>query len=126
MSGRRFRRTPGGVCSLGLPGRAVAGFCAGPRALEQVAADRGWQIVATEVMPDHAHLFVRVGRTDAPRRWCGCSRADGTRPAAGVPAPAPVREGVVVAVVFRRRGRLRLESTVRRYIEHQWGAVMAS
>jgi putative transposase len=34
--------------------------------LEQIVAEHGWQIVAHEVMPDHVHLFVRVGPTDAP------------------------------------------------------------
>ena len=110
MSGRRFRRTPGGVCSLGL--------------LEQIAADRGWQIVATEVMPDHAHLFVRVGRTDAPS------------------AVVRVFKGRTARVLRQEFPHLRRfakvlwspscfaaavgcvwESTVRRYIEHQWDAV---
>lgn len=75
MSERRFRRTPGGVCSLGLHlvwwpkyrrrvlGGRVAARCS--ELLEQVA-EHGWQIVAAEVMPDHVHLFVRVGPTDAP------------------------------------------------------------
>ena len=33
--------------------------------LEQIAEEHGWQIMAKEVMPDHVHLFVRVGPTDA-------------------------------------------------------------
>jgi REP element-mobilizing transposase RayT len=76
MSERLFRRTPGGVCSLGLHlvwcpkyrrrilGGRVAARCG--ELLEQIAAEHGWQIVAQEVMPDHVHLFVRVGPTDAP------------------------------------------------------------
>ena len=36
------------------------------RLLEHIAAEHGWQIVATEVMPDHVHLLVRVEPTDAP------------------------------------------------------------
>ena len=76
MSERRFRRTPGGVCSLGLHlvgcprsrrrvlGGRVAARCG--ELLEQVAAEHGWEVVANEVMPDHVHLFVQVGPTDAP------------------------------------------------------------
>ena len=76
VSEGRFRRTPGGVCSLGLHlvwcpkyrrrilGGRVAARCG--ELLEQIAGEHGWQIVAKEVMPDHVHLFVRVGPTDAP------------------------------------------------------------
>src|ERR1700738_2569109 len=76
MSERRFRRTSGGVSSLGLHvvwcpryRRRVLGGRVARRLsglLEQIAAEHGWQIVAREVMPDHVHLFVRVGPTDAP------------------------------------------------------------
>src|SRR6516165_1588225 len=41
------------------------------------------------------------------RRWCGRSRAHRTR-AARVSLDAAVRQGVVIAVVLRRFGRLRL------------------
>jgi putative transposase len=76
MSEGRFRRTPGGVCSLGLHlvwcpkcrrgilGGRVAARCG--ELLGQIAAERGWEIVAKEVMPDHVHLFVGVGPADAP------------------------------------------------------------
>lgn len=76
MTGQRFRRTPGGVCSLGLHlvwcpkyrRRVLGGRVA--RRLDElivaIAAEHGWEIVAHEVMPDHVHLFVRVGPTDAP------------------------------------------------------------
>lgn len=76
MSQGRFRRTPGGVCSLGLHlvwcpkdrrgvlGGRVAARCG--ELLELIADEHDWEIVANEVMPDHVHLFVRVGPTDAP------------------------------------------------------------
>ncbi|MDT5255365.1 MAG: REP-associated tyrosine transposase, partial [Mycobacterium sp.] len=76
VSERGFRRIPGGVSSLGLHvvwcpryrrrilGGRVARRLSG--LLEQIADELGWQIVAKEVMPDHVHLFVRVGPTDAP------------------------------------------------------------
>jgi putative transposase len=76
MSGQRFRRTPGGVCSLGLHlvwcpkyRRRVLGGRVARRLdelLNAIADQHGWQIVAHEVMPDHVHLFVRVGPTDVP------------------------------------------------------------
>src|SRR6478609_3322688 len=76
MAGRRLRCTPAGVCSLGLHlvwcpkyrrrvlGGRVAARCG--QLMEQIAAAHGWEIVAKEVMPDHVHLFVGVGPTDAP------------------------------------------------------------
>ena len=76
MSERRFRRTPGGVSLLGLHvvwcpkyrRRTVGGRVARrlSELLEQIADEHAWQIMAKEVMPDHGHLFVRVGPTDAP------------------------------------------------------------
>jgi putative transposase len=76
MSSHRFRRTLGGVCSLGLHlmercpkyRRQVLGgrvACRLDKLIEQIADEHGWQIVAHEVMPDHVHLFVRVGPADA-------------------------------------------------------------
>ena len=136
MSERRFRRTPGGVSSLGLhvvrcprdqrriPGGRVARRCA--ELLEQIAGERGWQIVAKEVMPDHVHLFVRVGPTDAPAQVVRAFKG---------------RTARVLRAEFRHlRNHAKVlwspsyfaasvgyvsESTVRRYIEHQWDAVMA-
>ncbi len=76
MSERRFRRAPGGVSSLGLHvvwcpkyRRRILGGRVARRLgelLAQIADEHGWQIVVKEVMPDHVHLFVRVGPTDAP------------------------------------------------------------
>ena len=138
MSERRFRRTPGGVSSLGLHvvwcpkyrRRTVGGRVARrlSELLEQIADEHAWQIMAKEVMPDHGHLFVRVGPTDAPAQVVRAFKLGPHRAAAAlrVSAFAQPREGVVVAVVRRGIGRLRLESTGRRYIEHQWDAVMAS
>jgi putative transposase len=106
MPGERFRRTPGGVCSLGLLlvwcpkyRRRVLGGRVARRLdelIERIAGERGWQIVAHEVMPDHVHLFVRVGPADAPAAYFAAS----------------------VSYVS--------ETTVRRDIEHQWDAVLAS
>jgi putative transposase len=76
MSQRRFRRTAGGVSSLGLHvvwcpkyRRRILGGRVARRLgelLEQIGNERGWEIVAKEVMADHVHLFVRVWPTDAP------------------------------------------------------------
>ena len=58
-----------------IVGGRVAARCGG--LLEQVARERGWQMVAKEVMGDDAHLLVRVGPTDAPasvvRAFKGCT-----------------------------------------------------
>ncbi len=103
----------------------VAAGCA--ELLAQIAAERGWQIVAKEVMLDHVHLFVRVGPTDS---------------AAQVVRALQGRTARVLRQEFRglcNRAKVLwspsyfaasvgyvAESTVRRDIEHQWDAVLAS
>jgi putative transposase len=134
MSERRFRRTPGGVCSLGLHlvwcpkyrrrilGGRVAARCG--RLLEQVAAEHGWEIVSSEVMPDHVHLFVGVGPTDAPAQVV---RAFKGRTARVLRAEFPdlCRFATVLWLpsYFAASVGSVWESTVGHYIEHQWEKV---
>jgi putative transposase len=137
MSERRFRRTRGGVSWLGLRvvwcatyRRRIVGGRVARRLSEplgRIAERHGWQIVANEVMADHVHLLVRVGPSDAP--------------AAVVRAVT----GRIGRVLRQQLPQLRnhakvwcspsycaasvgygWESTVHRYIEQQWDAVMAS
>lgn len=133
MSDARFRRSAGGVTSLGLHvvwcpkyrTRVLGGRVAFRlnELLDEIAAENDWQIVAREVMPDHVHIFVRVRPTDSPaevaRRFKG-------------------RTSRVLGAEFAWLGRRRVlwsksyfaasvgyvsESTVRRYIDHQWDQV---
>lgn len=136
MSERRFGRTRGGggVCSLGLhlvwwlkyrrrvlSGR-VAARCR--QLLGQIADDHGGEIVVNEVMPDHVHLFVRVGATDAAAavvrafkgRAAGVLRAE-FRYLRGLAKVLLSPSYVAASVGYVS------ESTVRRYLEHQWDAV---
>src|ERR1700677_7371 len=137
ISGQRFRRTPGGVYLLGLylvwcpkyrcrvwGERVSRGL---DELIAQIADEHGWQIVAHEVMPDHVHLFVGVGPTDAAAAVVG------------------VFKGRTARVLRQEFGHLRnsakvlwspaylaasvgsvSQTRVRRYIEHQWAAVLAS
>lgn len=137
MSERRFRRTSGGVSSLGLHvvwcpkyRRRILGGRVARRLsmlLEQIADEHGWQIVANEVMPDHVHLFMRVGPTDAP---ASVVRAFKGRTARRLRHEFPhLRNHAKVLwspSYFAASVGYVSESTVRRYIEHQWDAVMAS
>ncbi len=76
MSDARFRRTAGGVSSLGLHlvwcskyRRGVLGGRVAARLnelLDEIAAENAGQIVAREVMPVHVYIFVRVGPVDSP------------------------------------------------------------
>jgi len=137
MPERRFRHTPGGVCSLGLHlvwcpkyRRRVVGGRVARRLDElmgQIAAEHGWQIVAGEVMPDHVHLFMRVGPADAPVSVARAVKGRTTRelrrafPYLRNHAKvlwSPSYLAVSVGYVS--------EMAVRRYIEHQWDAVLAS
>jgi putative transposase len=134
MSGRWFCRTSGGVCSLGLHlvwcpkyrrrilGGRVAAWCA--ELLGQIAGEHNWAIVAKQVMPDHVHLFVRVGPTDAPAQVV---RAFKGRTAGVLRAELPyLRRFAKVlwspSYLVAWVGYV-WESTVRRSIEHQWDAV---
>lgn len=132
MSGQRFRRTPGGVCSLGLHlvwcpkyrRRVLGGRVA--RRLDElivaIAAEHGWEIVAHEVMPDHVHLF---GSTDAPAALV--VRACKGRTARVLRAQFPHLRNFAKVLwsqsYFAASVGYVSESTVRRYIEHQWGEV---
>ena len=134
MSERRFRRTPGGVCSLGLhlvwcprSRRRVLGGRVAARygeLLEQVAAEHGWEVVAKEVMPDHVHLFVQVGPTDAP---AAVVRALEGRTARLLRAEFPYLRRFARVLwspsYFAASVGCVSQSTVRRYSEHQWDAV---
>ena len=133
---RRFRRTPGGVSSLGLHlvwcpkyrrrivGGRVAARCG--ELLDQSAGEHGWQIVAKEVMPDHVQLFVRVGPTDAAAQVV---RAFKGRTARILRQEFPyLRNRAKVLwspAYFAASVGYVSESTVRRYLEHQGAAVMA-
>jgi putative transposase len=134
MSERRLRRTPGGVCSLGLHlvwcpkyrRRVLGGRVAGPcgELVEQIAAEHGGEIVATEVTPDHMHLFVRVGPTDAP---AAVVRAFKGRTARVLRAEFPYLRRFAKALwspsYFAASVGYVSESTGRRCIEHQWDKV---
>jgi putative transposase len=66
---RQVRRFSGGVYDLGLHvvwcpkyRRPVLGGQVGQRLdelIRQKADERGWEIIALDVMPDHVHLFVK-------------------------------------------------------------------
>jgi REP-associated tyrosine transposase len=137
MSQGRFRRIPGGVWSLGLHlvwclkyrrrilGGRVAARCG--ELLDQIADERGWQVVATDVMADRVRLLVRVGPTYAP---ASVARAFKGRTARVVRREFPYLRNraklwwspsyfvVSVGCVW--------ESRVRGYVEHRGDAVLAS
>ena len=138
MSEARFRRSAGGVTSLGLHvvwcpkyRKRVLGGRVALRLnelLDEIAADNDWQIVAREVMPDHVQhcsAGATVRPTDSP--------AEVARKFKG-------RTSRVLRAEFAWLGRRRVlwsksydtapqakpnvsEATLRRYIEHQWDAV---
>jgi putative transposase len=62
---RQVQVSAGGVFDPVLDGR-VAARC--EELIRAKAAERGWRIVALEIMPDHVHLFVKAHRSDCPFR----------------------------------------------------------
>jgi putative transposase len=136
MAERRFHGTPGVVCSLGLHvvlcpkyrrwilGGRIARWLG--ELLEQIADEGGWRFVAKELMPDHVHMgvFVRVGPSYAPARVVWAFKGSNARMPgqkfAHLPNDAKVlwSPSYFAASVEDASG-----SIVRRYIEHQWGAV---
>jgi putative transposase len=133
MSEGRFRRTSGWVSSLGLHlvwcptyrrrvlGGRVAARCG---ELVEQTAEHDWEVAAKEVLPDHVHLFVRVGPTTAPS---AVVRAFKGRSARVLGAEFLYLRGFAKVLwspsYFAASVGDVSESTVRRYIEHQWDAV---
>ena len=130
MSTARFGRSSGGVTSLGLHvvwcpkyrkrllGERVAVRLSG--LLDEIAADHGWEIVASEVMPDHLHIFVRVRATDSPAEVVRAFKGRTSR-ALRAEFPWLGRKRVLWSKsYFAASVGYVPESTVRRYIEHQW------
>ncbi len=107
-----------------LGGRVAAG-CAD--LLDQIADQHGWQIVAKEVMPDHVHLFVRVGPTDAPASVVRAFKGRTARVLRqGFPYLRRCAKVLWSPSYFAASVGYVSESTVCRYIERQWDAVLAS
>jgi putative transposase len=96
--------------------------------LEQIADELGWQIVAKEVMPDHVHLFVRVGPTDSPASVGPTALKGRTARVLRHEFPHLGHHAKVLwsPSYFAASVGYVSESTVRLYIENQWDAVMAS
>ena len=73
---RDVRVSPGGGYDVGLhvvwrpkyrrPVRTGAVAARARDLIDAKAAERGWRIVACEVMPDHVHLFVKTRPPDSP------------------------------------------------------------
>jgi len=133
MSDTRFRRSAGGVSSLGLHvvwcpkyRRRVLGGRVATRLnelLDEIAADNDWQIVARDVMPDHVHIFVRVRPTDSPAEVARKVKGRTSRVLRAELAWLGRRRVLWSKSYFAASVGYVSEATVRRYIEHQWEAV---
>ena len=47
--------------------------------LYSISEEKGWKILAVEVMPDHVHLFVSVPPTEAPSEVVKCFKGQSAR-----------------------------------------------
>lgn len=129
------RRAPGGVSSLVLEvvwcpkyRRRILGGRVARRLgmlVEQVADEQFQQIVTTEVMADHVHVFAWVGPTDAPASVVRAFKGRSARvlrqelPPLGKHATvwwSPWYLAALVGDVW--------ESMVPSCVEHRWDAVM--
>jgi len=133
MSDARFRRSAGGVTSLGLHvvwcpkyrGRLLGGrvaLCLN-ELLDEIAGENDWQIVAREVMPDHVHIFVRVRPTDSPAEVAAKFKGRTSRVLRAEFAWLERRRVLWSKSYFAASVGYVSKATVRRYIEHQWDVV---
>jgi putative transposase len=133
MSDAHFRRSAGGVTSLGLHVvwclQYRKGVLGGPvelrlfKLLDQIAVGDDWQIVASEVMPDHVHIFVRVRPTDWPAEVARRFKGRTSRVLRAEFAWLGHRRVLWSKSYFAASVGYVSEATVRRYIEHRWGQV---
>jgi putative transposase len=132
MSNARFRRTAGGVCSPGLHvvwcpkyRRRVLGGRVARRLgelLVEIATERDWEIVGSEVMVDHVRIFVRVRQVDSPAEVARLLKGRTSRVLRSE-IPWLARQRVLWSKsYFVASVAYVSESTVRRYVEHQWAA----
>lgn len=130
MSTARFRRSCGGVTSLDLHvvwcrkyRRRILGGRVAARLnglVEKIADDHGWEIVASEVMADHLHIFVRARATDSAAEVVEAFKGR-TSQALRAEFPWLGRKSVLWSKsYFAASVGYVSESTVRRYIEHPW------
>jgi putative transposase len=87
---------------------------------DEIAAGNGWQIVAREVMPDHVHIFVRVGPTDSPAEVARRFKGRTWRVLRGEFAWLGRKKVLWSKSYFAASVGYVSEATVRRCIEHQW------
>ena len=120
----------GGVTSLGLHvvwcpkyrRRILRGPVA--RRLDEllavVATENGWEIVASEVMADHVHLFVRVRPTDSPAHVARLLKGRTSRVIRQEFPWWRHNRALWSTSYFAASVGDVSEATVKRYIEHQW------
>jgi putative transposase len=90
--------------------------------IHQTATERGWEIVALEVMPDHIHVFVRCGAADSPAVVAQAFKGRTSRVLRSEFAHLSRRKALWSKSYFCASVGYVWESTVRHYIEHQWDA----
>lgn len=90
--------------------------------LDEIAVDNDWEIVAREVMPDHVHVFVRVRPTDSPAEVARRFKGRTSRVLRAELAWLGTRRALWSKSYFAASIGYVSETTVRRYIEHQWDA----
>jgi len=128
---RKVRRYSGGVYDLGLHvvwcpkyRRRVLGGRVAARLrelIEQKATEKGWEIIALEVMPDHVHLFVRheptASASSVANRFTGYpSRV----PREEFPHPRSRMPTLWSSSFFVASVGAVSADTVQRYIDTQW------
>ena len=88
--------------------------------VEKIADVQGWEIVASEVMADHLHIFVRIRATDSVAEVVEAFKGR-TSQALRAEFPWLGRKPVLWSKsYFAASVGYVSESTVRRYIEHPW------
>lgn len=76
--------------------------------LDEIATEHGWEIVASEVMPDHVHLFAHVRPTDSLAHVARLLESRTSRVLRQEVRVVVSQPGTLVQVILRRVGGLRL------------------
>ena len=89
--------------------------------LLEIAKENQWEIMASQIMPDHVHLFIRVRPADSPSDVAMLLKGRTSRVLRQEFPWLRHRRVLWSKSYFAASVGYVSEATLQRYIEHQWG-----